>query len=96
MSLEGGLNGVSAPPVEGSVSVTATDPKDSLAAPHAGSALALDLSSPVTGTGLAHHDWPDQKPGRPDAGSCLITVLPHGDPIQAGADLMHPNDWRTP
>ncbi|MFV1503212.1 hypothetical protein AAHI00_24080 [Mycobacterium kansasii] len=41
MSLEGGLNGVSAPPVEGSVSVTATDPKDSLAAPHAGSALAL-------------------------------------------------------
>jgi hypothetical protein len=50
----------------------------------------------VTGTGLAHHDWPDQKPGRPDVGSCLITVLPHGDPTQAGADLMHPNDWRTP
>jgi hypothetical protein len=77
------------------VSVTATDPKDSLAY-LVGGALALDLSSMVTGTGLAHHDWPDQKPGRPRSGSCLITVLPHGDPTQAGADLMHPNDWRTP
>lgn len=36
------------------MSVTATDPKDSLAAPKQGGALALDLSSPVTGTGLAH------------------------------------------
>ncbi len=77
--------------MEGSVSVTTTDPKDSLAAPEQGGALALDLSSSVTGTGLAHHDWPDQKPGRPDVESCLITVLPHGDPIQAGANLMHPN-----
>jgi hypothetical protein len=76
--------------------VTATDPKGSLAAPDAGGALGLDLSSTVTSTGLAHHDWPDQKPGQPVNGLCLITVLPNGDPIQAGTDLMHPTDWRTP
>ncbi len=80
--------------MEGAVSVTATDPKTHW--PTSCGALALDMSSTVTGTGLAHHDWPDQKPGRPANGSCLITVLPHCDPIQAGANPMHPNDWRTP
>jgi transposase len=53
------------------------------------------MSSTVAGTDLAHHNWPDQKPDRPLLGSCLITVLPHGDPTQAGANLMHPNDMEN-
>lgn len=45
----------------------------------------------VTGTGVAHHDWPDHKPGRP-LWSCLITVLPHDDPTQAGATRCTPTN----
>ena len=57
-----------------SVSVIATDSKDSLTRQHRRRCPGIGSVVVVAGTGLAHHRWPDQKPGRPQR------VVPHHSP----------------
>lgn len=71
-------------PLPGWVSVIATDPKDSLATGAAGAPLRW-ICRRIAGTGLAHRIAGLIR-SLADLGSCLITVLPRGDRIQAGAD----------
>lgn len=71
----------------------AADPKDTLAGENS-PCLGVGYVVAVAGTGLAHPKrWPDQKPGRQP--SCLITVLPRGDRIQAGAVPIGPINEET-
>jgi hypothetical protein len=71
-------------PLPGWVPVIATDPKDSLAA-IVSARPCVGFVVVIAGTGLAHRIAGLIR-SLADLGSCLITVLPRGDRIQAGAD----------
>ena len=64
--------------------MTTTDPKDSLA--DLSSSLGVGYVVAVAGTGLAHRIAGLIR-SLADIASCLITVLPRGDRIQADADI---------